>query len=436
MSNNCTVIDSAIWNEFIQFIQQKLKEENREAEFENWISPIKVIDENSQELILESPNIFVQQYFEENYSTALQSFTDKSILFVVNENRPAEVPIVVKKRLSVVEGLCPNYLFENYIEGQENSFVKSVALGIANNPANGNFNPLVIYGGVGLGKTHLLHAIGHLANENNPEIKIKYSTTEEFLNNLKQGLQEKDIITRKNDYRSYNMLLVDDIQFLQKSVHFENEFCNLLEILIQTGQQVVISSDYPPSSLPLSKRVIDRMEGGLITQVQPPGLETRMEIIKNKVKDRIILNEDIILFIAENIVHNIRQLEGAVNKLVAYHMLTHCPMDLNTVKRLLNPMLSDRTIDVKQIVRVICSILNVKESDIYGTKRQKEISNARQVAMYLSKELIKKPLQEIAKEFKKTHSTLLHAWQKISNKRKKDNNLNQTIECLMEKICK
>ena len=303
------------------------------------------------------------------------------------------------------------------------------------NPSNG-FNPLVIHGGVGLGKTHLLHAIGHLTLQKHSNIKIKYITTESFVNDLVKSLKQHSMDKAKQTYRSLDVLLIDDIQFLQKKPHFEEEFCNTLETLIQARKQVVITSDFPPTSLQLSERMVDRMKGGLIAQISSPDLETRMTITKVKAKHKgLLIEESIMQFIAENISQNVRQLEGAINKLLAYQALLNQSVTIELTKQLLNPMFADKIVDVKQIIDCVSKILSVKASDIRGNSRKKRIAEARQIAMFLAKELLRESLGAIANEFGgKTHSTLIHAWKKITQKRTKDNNLNQCIECLFKEL--
>lgn len=427
------------WIQFLEFIQSRCSP----AEFENWLAPIQLISSTPEELVLEVPNIFVQEYLIDNYKDVLREFVpvrsnkELALKFVITPPKKISAPIKPVEETPSVENtqpdlkLNPHYRFENFIEGASNQFVKSAALGVAARPGQ-TYNPLFIHGGVGLGKTHLLHAIGHLVADQQKKLKIHAITTEAFINEIVDSLRNKSIDRMKRFYRSLDLLLVDDIQFLQNRLNFEEEFCNTFEVLINQNKQVVITSDKPPSQLKLSQRMIARMEWGLVAHMGIPDLETRVAIINHKAENKgLTLPSDVVFFIAEHIYHNVRQLEGAINRLCAHARFQKTNLTVETVERILNELVQatpSKKISVEQILQSVATVFEVRVADIRGDSRQKEIALARQIAMYLSKEMINDSLSKIASSFGgKTHSTLLHAWNKISNLMKENEEIGRQI---------
>ncbi|MEI6242256.1 MAG: chromosomal replication initiator protein DnaA [Chlamydiota bacterium] len=432
------------WIQFLEFIEKRCSP----AEFQNWLAPVRVIDSTNQEIILEVPNIFVREYILENYKEALRSFFpiqtngELAIQFVINEQK--KVPAKNIQRPPPVEKespLCklnPFYTFENFIEGPSNQFVKTAACSVASRPGKA-FNPLFIHGGVGLGKTHLLHGIGHDIQKNLKKLTVQCITTEAFINDLVQNLKNKSVEKMKNFYRTLDVLIVDDIQFLQNRLSFEEEFCNTFETLINLNKQIVIASDKPPSQLKLSERMIGRMEWGLVAHIDVPELETRVAIIQHKVAQRdFSLPQPVAFFIADRVFHNVRQLEGAINRLNAYYRLTKKEITQEIAEQLLSEMFdhSPRSkISVENILKSVAAVFELRVSDLKGDSRLKEIALARQVAMYLAKELINESLMKIASSFGgKTHSTLLHAWKKISEEVKVSPTLSRQIQMARKNI--
>ncbi len=407
------------WHEFLEFMQKRMNA----TEFENWLAPIHVLQITPDEVVLEVPNIFVREYLLENYKEALLNFFpackgEPCIDFIVKEEKKKKAlqpfPKIPQKSTPLFN---PSYTFENYIEGPSNQFIKSAAMGVANRPGK-SFNPLFIHGGVGLGKTHLLHSIGHYVQKNHKKLKMKCITTEAFINELVDHLRNKSVDKMKRFYRTLDILLVDDIQFLQNRLNFEEEFCNTFESLIHQNHQIVITSDKPPSQLKLSERMIARMEWGLVANVVTPDLETRVAILQDKAEKKgLQLTSDIAFFIAEHIYNNVRQIEGAINRLSAYCKLMNMELTVDIVENILAHLLQksvDKKITVDDILKCISQIFEVRVTEIRGSSRHKNIAFARQVAMYLAKELVSESLIKIASNFGgKTHSTLLHAWKKI-----------------------
>lgn len=434
------LIDCETWTQFIQCVKTRCSA----TAFHNWIMPIQVLDSNSEEIVLEIPNVFVKEYLFENFKKEMCAFLPMkadgapSIRFEIAKAKiatPKSSPEIPTIELPVADSfevrLNHNYRFETFIEGPTNQFVKSAAIGVAMRPGQ-SYNPLFIHGGVGLGKTHILHSIGHYVRENNKKLRVQCITTEAFINDLVDSLRNKSVDRMKRFYRTdVDVLLVDDIQFLQNRLNFEEEFCNMFETLINQNKQVVITSDKPPAQLKLSERMIARMEWGLVAQVGIPELETRVAILQNKAKQRgLELPNKIAFFIAEHIYHNVRQLEGAVNRLSAQTCLLDFALTEEYVKKILKEMfqqLPSQRITVDQILKSVASVFQVRMNDLKGTGRTKEIALPRQIAMYLACKWIKESLQVLGASFGKTHSTLLHACKSIEKRLSGDETLRRQV---------
>lgn len=406
------------WSALLEFIRARCTE----TEYDNWIAPIRLLSESPEEVHVEVPNLFVQEYLQENFGDLLREFLPpNTIRFSIAETKAARptAPVAPDAEPSPsILLLNQNYTFDSFIEGPSNQFVKSAALGVAARPGK-SYNPLFIHGGVGLGKTHLLHGIGHYVREHHKKLKMHPITTEAFINDVVDSLKSKSIDKMKKFYRNLDVLLVDDIQFLQNRLNFEEEVCNTFEALLNQGKQIVITSDKPPSQLKLSERLVARMEWGLVAAVTIPDLETRVAILQQKARSRAFeLPTPIAFFLAEQIASNVRQIEGAINRLAAHTRLARAPLTEETVQSILAEMLTFRprsqpTVDA--ILQAVSTLFNVRVADLKGDSRQKEIALARQVAMFLAKEMLEEPITKIAASFGgKTHSTLLHACKKIA----------------------
>lgn len=429
-----TKTHTELWSDFLAYMEERCSA----AEFQNWIAPIKVAESSSDELVLQVPNIFVQEYLLQNYKKDLLGFVpvkpngDFALRFVISDEPKKQVVFEHEAPQPDALPLNPLYTFDHFIEGPSNQFVKSAALGVATHPGK-SYNPLFIHGGVGLGKTHLLHAIGHMIHKNHRRLKIHCITTEGFINDIVDNLKKKSMDKMKKFYRSLDVLLVDDIQFLQSRLNFEEEFCNTFESLIQTNKQIVITSDKPPSQLKLSERMVARMEWGLVAHVGIPDLETRVAILQHKAELRgIRLPHKIALFIAEHIFHNVRQLEGAINRLSAFSRLINKEVTEDVVENTLGELFQQhpqKRVSVENILKCVSAIFEVRISDLKGTSRTKDVALPRQVAMYLAKELMTESLMKLASAFGgKTHSTLLHAWKKIREQLQSDESLRRQVE--------
>ncbi|WP_213318477.1 chromosomal replication initiator protein DnaA [Chlamydiifrater volucris] len=445
-----TCNECSTWEQFVNYVKTRCSD----TAFENWIAPIRVLEETSTLIRLEVPNIFVQNYLFDNYKKDLCSFVpvnadgEPALEFVVVEAK--KVSISTSESAPVTKNpfqeelskdfelkLNSSYKFDNFIEGPSNQFVKSAAVGIANKPGK-SYNPLFIHGGVGLGKTHLLHAIGHYVRENHKKLRVHCITTEAFINDLVHHLKAKSIDKMKNFYRSLDLLLVDDIQFLQNRQNFEEEFCNTFESLINMSKQIVITSDKPPSQLKLSERIIARMEWGLVAHVGTPDLETRVAILQHKAEQKgLSVPSEVAFFIADRVYGNVRQLEGAINKLTAYCRVFGKPITEEIVQDTLKELFkapAKQKVSVESILKSVSTVFQVKTQDLKGNSRTKECLLARQVAMYLAKSLISDSLSAIGSAFGKTHSTILYACKNIEQRIAEDDTLRRQINICRSNI--
>lgn len=430
-----------IWSQFLEYIVERCSA----TEYENWFASIRVLEVSGDEIHLEAPNIFVQEYLLENYKKDLCAFfpkqnsADPAVRFSIaaQQKKTFAAPVTVAEPQEPETShpdlkLNPFYTFHNFIEGPANQFVKSAAMGVASRPGK-SYNPLFIHGGVGLGKTHLLHAIGHHIRAEHKKLRIHCITTEGFINDLVDHLRNRSIDKMKRYYRTLDVLLVDDIQFLQNRLNFEEEFCNTFESLINQNKQIIITCDKPPGQLKLSERLIARMEWGLVAHIGVPDLETRVAILQHKAEQKgFRMPQKIAFFIAEHIFNNVRQLEGAINRLSAYCRLMGLDITEDVVSQTLAELFQytpNKKISVESILKSVATIFGVRVNDLKGGSRTKSIAFPRQVAMYLAKEMVNESLMRLSSAFGgKTHSTLLHAWKKISNQVEQDETLRRQID--------
>lgn len=436
------------WLQFLEYAKKRCSA----TAYENWLAPIKVLEEGVAGVKLEIPNVFVKEYLLDNFKEDLCAFLPvekpgKPLLeFVIVEpvkkvfDEESQAPVLdfIEAQEPAYElKLNDHYTFETYIEGPSNQFVKSAVMGVAARPGR-SYNPLFIHGGVGLGKTHLLHAIGHYAKKHHKRLRVQCITTEAFINDLVDSLRNKSVDRMKRFYRTLDVLLVDDIQFLQNRLNFEEEFCNTFEALINQNKQIVVTSDKPPGHLKLSERMIARMEWGLVAHVGVPDLETRVAILQHKAEQKgLEIPHNVAFFIAEHIYSNVRQLEGAVNRLSAHCRLLNLSITEELVERTLREMLQHgpkNTVSVEQILKSVAAVFQVRVSDLKGSGRTKEIALPRQVAMYLAREMINESLMMLGATFGKTHSTILHACRNIEKKVAIDETLQRQIDIVRRNI--
>ncbi len=356
---------------------------------------------------------------------------------------PAEEPVIHIKERSLINQKIfnPRYNFDNFVVGNSNKYAHAAALAVAESPSEA-YNPLFVYGGSGMGKTHLMHAIGIYLLENNPNINVLYVSSEMFTEELIRALREKKMSEFKNKYRKVDVLLIDDIQFLEKKDTTQEEFFHTFNTLYDSNKQIIISSDKAPNELKgLEERLVSRFQWNLIADIQPPDYETRIAILTKKAENMNIEVDDdlydVICMIAEKIKDNIRELEGAFTRIVSFSQLMHEKPDKNFARRVLKDILTDGEIKVtpEKIKKMVCKHYNVKMADLESSKKQNSIAFPRQVAMYLIREMTDYSLPKIGQMFGGKHyTTVMYACDKIDEQVKDDPGFAEVIEGLKESI--
>jgi chromosomal replication initiator protein len=353
---------------------------------------------------------------------------------VVTESAPKEDMVIGSGHANRF-GLNSRYLFENFIVGKGNELAHAACKAVVNNPGK-VYNPLFIYGGVGLGKTHLLQAIGNeLAKKTS---KILYTTSEKFTNNYIQAIQSGKAKEFKNIYRNVDLLLVDDVQFMGGKDGTQEEFFHTFNELQQENKQIVLTSDRPPKSIPaIEKRLISRFESGMVADVGKPDVETKIAILEKKaVEKNYLLDDDVLNFVAENIQNNIRELEGALNKVIAYHEFNNTTPTVKSVKGLLSDLLIDnqlKSFSPRDIIEIVSKFYNISYKELISNSRKKELVMPRQIAIYLIREELSTSYPTIGDELGgRDHTTAMHAYNKISEERKTNERINQEINSIKQ----
>lgn len=330
--------------------------------------------------------------------------------------------------------LNPKYTFDNFVVGNNNKFAQAAAQAVAKSPASA-YNPLFIYGGVGLGKTHLMHAIGNYILSNNPSAKILYVTSEKFINELVNSIKDANYKNElfRNKYRNIDVLLIDDIQFLAGKKTGQEEFFHTFNTLHETGKQIIISSDKPPRDIPLlEERLKSRFEWGILADISMPDYETRLAILRKKVQiENIIIDDYILSVIATKIDSNIRELEGALNKIIAYASLMHSPITIEMAEKAIVEVAlqKEKVISADYIQEIVSKYFNIDKKDLISTKKSNDIVHPRQIAMYLCREIGQMSFPKIGEEFgKRDHTTVMHAYKKIENEIEENTNTKLVVE--------
>jgi len=437
------------WEKAINIIKGELTE----VSFNTWIKSINPISLENNSLKLAVPNDFTKGILESRYKdlivNALKLLTSKkyNIDFIVTTEEKIEENqknhnneksnIVVNDEMSTM--LNPKYTFDSFVIGNSNRFAHAASLAVSESPAKA-YNPLFIYGGVGLGKTHLMHAIGHYILNNNPKSQVVYVSSEKFTNELINSIKDDKNVEFRNKYRNIDILLVDDIQFIAGKERTQEEFFHTFNALYEANKQIIISSDRPPKEIPtLEDRLRSRFEWGLIADIQAPDFETRMAILKKKADvEKLNIPNEVMVYIATKIKSNIRELEGALIRIVAFSSLTNKEISVDLASEALKDIISSKqtrqvTIDIIQ--EVVANYYNLKIEDLKSARRTRNIAFPRQIAMYLSRKLTDMSLPKIGEEFGgRDHTTVIHAYEKISNNLKKDESLQNAIKELNKRI--
>ena len=330
--------------------------------------------------------------------------------------------------------LNPKYTFDNFVVGNNNKFAQAAAQAVAQSPATA-YNPLFIYGGVGLGKTHLMHAIGNYILQNNPSAKILYVTSEKFINELVNSIKDANYKNElfRNKYRNIDVLLIDDIQFIAGKKTGQEEFFHTFNALHESGKQIIISSDKPPRDIPLLEdRLKSRFEWGILADISMPDYETRLAILRKKVQlENILIDDYILSVIATKIDSNIRELEGALNKIIAYASLTHSPITIEMAEKAINDIVlqKEKIISADYIQEIVSKYFNIDKKDLISAKKSNDIVYPRQIAMYLCRAVAQMSFPKIGDEFgKRDHTTVMHAYKKIEQEIKENTNTKLIVD--------
>jgi len=433
--------------------------------FQMWFEPVVCVETSEDAITLGVPNDFAAIWIHDNYldliSQRLRLTAGRTVTVHLQKSegssrqsgasRPAEASAKPKaaagaRRVARVDdrGPAPGTLnlrntFETFVVGSNNQMAHAAALAVAQAPAQA-YNPLFIYGDTGLGKTHLMHAIGHAILRNNPDARVAYLSTEKFTNDFIQALQENGMVKFRQRYRHVDVMLLDDVQFLAGKERIQEEFFHTFNDLFESGKQIVLSSDRRASEIQkLEARLVSRFEWGLPADIQAPDLETRIAILRTKAATlKTALPEPIILFIAQNITKNIRRLEGAMIKVASYSALSNKPLDLATTERLLHDMLVEQAqsiLTIETIQKRVADHFQIRHSDMTSKRRPNNIAIPRQAAMYLARTLTKHSLQEIGDAFGgRDHGTVIHACKAVDNMMAQDASMRGSIEFLKTQL--
>ena len=434
----------AIWLKVLQIVGENVDD----TKFGTWFKPLYLLSGSSGMLRIAAPNKFVRDWVLEHYHTLLVDLLrqitgiDYQIFIVVGEPKatPSPQPEPAVGTAAPASGggftqLNPRFTFETFVVGSSNQFTQAACMAVSRHPA-GTYNPLFIYGDVGLGKTHLLHAIGHYVQQHHPQLVACYVSSEKFLNDLVGALSHDKMEDFRNRYRRNDVILVDDVQFLIGKERTQEEFFHTFNVLFNANKQIVLTSDKLPKAMTgLEKRLQSRFEWGLVTDLQPPDLETKIAILKKKAEYRqFVLPDEVVLYIARLVRSDARKLEGALTTVEAFASITGQEVTVEATKGLLGELAEgeDRSITIAEIERVVADHYHVKTSLLRSKRRHKDIAHARHVAMYLTRELTDASLPHIGKTFgDRDHTSVIHACNKIKGMLKENWNFQEEVEQLI-----
>ena len=438
------------WDEILKFLITEYG--ITDVSYNTWLKPLKVYDVKDNVItilindeILGPPSLnVIQKKYELLFKVSIEEIMNEAfdINFVLAsqiETKDKKKESAARKNSHLPSFLNNRYTFDTFVVGGNNEFARAAALAVAENPGE-IYNPLFIYGGVGLGKTHLMHSIAHFVLSQNPDTKVLYVTSEKFTNELIEAIQKKTTIQFREKYRSIDILLIDDIQFIIGKESTQEEFFHTFNTLHESKRQIIISSDRPPKEmLTLEDRLRSRFEHGLMADIQSPDYETRMAILKKKEElDGLSIDEEVLKYIATNIKSNIRELEGALTKIVAFSRLKKKELNLALAEAALQDIIypnEKKIITTELIVDIVAEHYNLLPSEIYSKDKSRNVSYPRQIVMYLSRKLTDFSVTDIGKSLgNRDHSTVLHGCDKIIKDIDKDPSLHNTIDVLIKKI--
>ena len=433
-------------NDLLTKAKDLLKEEMTTISYTTWIKSLEIESINDNKIVL----VALSKMQKDAIESRLFDLVSNTFNFITNKTCEIKIiektednlsqPIVEEKTdFANTENysnsfLNPKYTFDNFVIGNNNKFAQAAACAVAESPATA-YNPLFIYGGVGLGKTHLMHAIGNKIIQNNPNTKILYVTSEQFINELINSIKDVNYKNElfRNKYRNIDVLLIDDIQFIAGKKMGQEEFFHTFNTLHQNGKQIIISSDKPPRDIPLlEERLKSRFEWGILADISMPDYETRLAILRKKVQtDKIIIDDYILSVIATKIDSNIRELEGALNKIVAYAALTHSQITIEIAEKAINDIVlqKEKVISADYIQEIVSKYFNIDKKDLISSKRSNDIAYPRQIAMYLCRTVGQMSLPKIGADFgNRDHTTVMHAVTKIEKEIKEKTNTRLIVE--------
>ena len=419
-----------------------LQSEVTSISYNTWIKNLEIDSINNNKIILIAQSKMQKDAIEARFfDLILNTFnyiTNTSCeISIIEKTEEVKEPIKIDfSNAETYSNSClnPKYTFDNFVVGNNNKFAHAAALAVAGAPAI-TYNPLFIYGGVGLGKTHLMQAIGNKIIQDNPQSKILYVTSEKFINELVNSIKDANYKNElfRNKYRNIDVLLIDDIQFIAGKKTGQEEFFHTFNTLYENGKQIIISSDKPPRDIPLlEERLKSRFEWGILADISMPDYETRLAILRKKVQtENIIIDDYILSVIATKVDSNIRELEGALNKIVAYASLTHSPITIEMAEKAINDIVlqKEKVISADYIQEIVSKYFNIDKKDLISTKKSNDIVYPRQIAMYLCRAVGQMSFPKIGEEFgKRDHTTVMHAYKKIEKELKENSNTKLIVE--------
>lgn len=439
-----------------QSILEQLKPQLSPPTFETWLETVTPESLDDDCLIICAPNPFSRNWLQKYYLPLLtktaQELTDSPLNIHITTPSSAsanaeEIPLTWWKQSedyinslsgdrAIENTLNPKHTFSDFVVGPNNRMAHAASLAVAEHPGR-EFNPLFICGGVGLGKTHLLQAIGHYRLQLYPQARVFYVSTEQFTNDLINAIRRDQLQQFREHYRAADILLIDDIQFIEGKEYTQEEFFHTFNTLYEAGKQVILASDRPPKQIPrCSERLSSRFSMGLMTDIQPPDLETRMAILQKKAEyNNLPLAPNIVEYIARNYPSNIRELEGALTQVVAHLSLSGLPLTLDNVAALLNPRTAKISTSPEKILQIVTQHFKISIEDLKGSSRRREISSARQIAMYLMRQYTNLSLPKIGEVFGgKDHTTVMYSCEKITQQQEQNPELYQTLRQLSDQI--
>ena len=441
-------MDSSIWDQILSRVETKV---NRHS-FSTWFKPTAFVEDGGRSITVRVPNTLFKDWLTKHYSVVLSEAlaevrrSESSLVFVAEPGAampPPEVPVPTAADVDdpvpneqTPAGLNPRYTFDTFIVGPSNQFAHAACRAVAEAPSR-SYNPLFIYGGVGLGKTHLMHAVGQFVLQHDRNLKLTYISSERFMNEMINAVRYDRILDFRERYRSVDVLLVDDIQFVSGKEGTQTEFFHTFNALYDAQKQIVLSSDRPPHEIPaLEERLRSRFEWGLIADIQSPDLETKVAILKRKAEaEAVPLPDSVAMYIAGRIKSNIRELEGSLIRLIAYASLTGREISLELTQEVLKNVIDqdDKAVTIDTIQKFVSDYYQLKVAELKSKNNSKSVALPRQIAMYLCKTLTHASLPEIGRSFGgKHHSTVIHSINKVENLRKKDSDFNSLIANFLE----